>query len=201
MAQVGLKNFYYAAMTKDNSTDKENPGVEYFAPKRIVGLNSIDINPTVNDAVLYGDDAALATTSSLGEVEVTVDLAALELQDAAFLLGHNVVNGIMDSKAGDKAPYVAIMFESEKHDGKLRYVKLLKGRFTETQETINTKGDNVEYQIGQISGKFVAREFDGAWKRTYDQTGTDTTIADGWYTNVESSGTTTTDTTKVPLGQ
>lgn len=180
MAQVGLKKLYYAKLTKDDST-----GVTYETPKRIIGLNSIDISPTVNKATLYGDDAALATAASLGEVEITIDVADLPLTDAAALLGHTITDGVMVSKGDDSAPYVAIMFESEKHNGDIRYVKLLKGKFSESNETINTRGDSVDFQLNQITATFVTREYDGAWKKTQDSS--DATVATSWYASVESA--------------
>ena len=180
MAQIGLKKFFYAKLLSDN----EN-GVSYDTPKRIIGLNTVDISPTVNKATLYGDDSALATESSLGEIEVTIDIADLPIEDAAALLGHTVEDdGVMISKGGDSAPYVAIMFESDKHNGETRFVKLLKGKFSESQETINTRGDSIEYQLPQISASFVARTYDGAWKKTFDTT--DTSVTSSWYTCVES---------------
>ena len=209
MALVGLKNFYYAGMTKDE-IDGTDTVIQYATPSRIIGINSIDINPTVNKATLYGDDSALATASSLGEIEVTIDVADIPLKDLAFLLGHtyDATTNTMSSKGGDKAPYVAIMFESDKHDGKTRYIKLLKGRFSDSQETVNTRGDSVEFQLPQISGTFVTREADKEWKRTYDQTGTDTTVASNWYKYVDGSetaktlATTSTESTGVTfLGQ
>lgn len=182
MAQIGLRNFYYAIMTQE---DTASTAATYATPTRIVGLNKIDVNPTVNTATLYGDDIALATASSLGEITVTIDIADLKLPDLAALLGHTVNNGVMESKGSDNAPYVAIMFESEKHSGEIRYVKLLKGKFSETQETIDTRGDSINYQIGQITGKFVARANDSMWKKTQDST--DTAIASSWYASVESA--------------
>lgn len=179
MALIGLRNFYYATMTTE---DTATTAATYGTPKRIVGINSIDINPTVNKATLYGDDSALATASSLGEIEVTLDIADLPIEDLAALLGHTVNNGIMISKGSDSAPYVAIMFESEKHNGEIRYVKLLKGKFSESQETINTRGDSIEYQVPQITGTFVSRTNDSAWKHTQDTT--DTAIATSWYASV-----------------
>lgn len=180
MALIGLRNFYYATMTQE---DTATTAPTYATPKRIVGINSIDINPTVNKATLYGDDAALATASSLGEIEVTLDIADLPLDDLATLLGHTITAGTMVSKGSDSAPYVAVMFESEKHNGETRYVKLLKGKFSESQETINTRGDSIEYQVPQITGTFVARTNDSAWKRTMDST--NTTVATTWYASVE----------------
>lgn len=180
MALIGLRNFYYALMTTE---DTATTAAVYGTPKRIVGINSIDINPTVNKATLYGDDSALATASSLGEIEVTLDIADLPVEDLAALLGHTISGGVMVSKGSDSAPYVAIMFESEKHNGEIRYVKLLKGKFSESQETINTRGDSIEYQVPQITGTFVSRTNDSAWKHTRDTT--DTAVATAWYASVD----------------
>ncbi|MBQ9487532.1 MAG: hypothetical protein IJU91_07020 [Selenomonadaceae bacterium] len=180
MALIGLRNFYYATMTTE---DTATTAATYGTPKRIVGINSIDINPTVNKATLYGDDSALATASSLGEIEVTLDIADLPIEDLAALLGHTISDGVMVSKGSDSAPYVAIMFESEKHNGEIRYVKLLKGKFSESQETINTRGDSIEYQVPQITGTFVSRTNDSAWKHTRDTT--NTSVATAWYASVD----------------
>lgn len=179
MAQIGLRNFYYAIMTTEDTADT---AAVYAQPKRVVGINSIDISPTVNKATLYGDDIALATASALGEIEVTIDVADLPLTDLAALLGHTIENGVMTAKGSDSAPYVAIAFESEKHNGEIRYVKLLKGKFSESQETINTRGDSIEYQIPQISATFVARSNDSVWKLIQDSS--DTTIATSWYNSI-----------------
>lgn len=178
MAQIGLKKFYYAKLTQDDVN-----GVAYETPKRIIGLNSIDISPTVNKATLYGDDSALATEFAMGEIEVTIDLADLPLEDFAALLGHSIdSDGKMTAKGGDSAPYVGIAFESDKHNGETRYVKFLKGKFNESQETINTRGDSIEYQLPQLSATFVCREYDGAWKDILDTT--DTSVATSWYASM-----------------
>lgn len=180
MAQIGLKNFYYALMTQEETA---TTAATYGTMKRVVGINTINISPTVNKATLYGDDIALATASALGEISVTIDVADLPLEDLAALLGHQIVNGMLVSKGSDSAPYVAIAFESEKHNGEIRYMKLLKGKFSESQETINTRGDSIEYQIPQITATFVSRANDSVWRYMKDTT--DTTVATSWYASVE----------------
>ena len=177
-AQIGLQKFHYAVLTKDDST-----GATYGTPKKIAGLNSIDINPTVNKATLYGDDAPMATANSLGAITVKFESGDLPLEDEAALLGHTVSNGEMICKADDEAPDVAIMFKSKKHDGQTRYVKLLKGKFAEVQQTINTKGDNIEYQLNSLEGNFVAREFDKQWKRIADAE--NDSLDSTWFASVE----------------
>jgi phi13 family phage major tail protein len=81
---------------------------------------------------------------------------------------------------------VAIAFEAKKHNGQTRYVKLLKGRFSPSQETIQTKGESVNFTTPQMEGRFVAREYDGQWKRVADSDNTESaTVIASWYTNVE----------------
>lgn len=166
MALIGLKNFYYAPITED----PDGGQTTYGTPKKIGNAVSVDINPTVNKSQLYGDDMAVATATSLGEIAMSVETTDILLEDQAVLLGatYDSVNNTIISKSSDVAPYVGLAFESEKHDGGIRCVKLLKGKFAPSQETINTKGENLEFQVPKIDGTFVARQSDGAWKQIKD---------------------------------
>lgn len=174
MAQIGLKNLYYAVQSGENET--------YSTPKKIGEAVSVDINPSFDKVSLYGDDMAVATDISMKEVEVTIETTNIPLEDQAALLGHTYLaeEGLTASMT-DSAPYVALLFESEKHDGGIRCVKLMKGKFAPTQETINTKGESLEYQVPSLTGTFVADK-NGVWKKIKDfAKGTST--AD-WYTSV-----------------
>jgi len=93
----------------------------------------------------------------------------------------------MKSNANDVAPEVAILFESLKANGKKRFVKLLKGTFSEPDDTNKTKEDKIAFQTQKISGKFVIREFDGDWKHTTDEDAVGFVAGTGtaWYTAVE----------------
>lgn len=179
MALIGLKNFYYAPITED----PDGGQTTYGTPKKIGNAVSVDINPTVNKSQLYGDDMAVATATSLGEIAMSVETTDIPLEDQAVLLGANYdsVNNTIISKSSDVAPYVGLAFESEKHDGGIRCVKLLKGKFAPSQETINTKGENLEFQVPKIDGTFVARQSDGAWKKIKDFAAGASTAS--WYTS------------------
>lgn len=177
MALIGLKNIHYATLNEDNAVS-----LDYGRPKKIGNAVSVDINPTTNTANLYGDDMAVATDISLNEITVTIETTDIPLEDQAALLGHSFADGQLTAKGSDTAPDVALLFEAQKHDGGIRCVKLLKGKFAPSQETINTKGDNLEYQVPKLTGTFVARQSDGAWKITKDfAKGADTA---SWYTAV-----------------
>ena len=179
MAQVGLKNLYYAEMTADTTSE-----TTYTTPVKIGEAVSVDINPTINRAQLYGDDMAVAAHTGLGEITVTIETTELTLEAQAKLLGgtYDTTTATYTATGADSAPYVALLFESEKHNGGTRCVKLLKGKFAPTQETINTRGDSIEYQVPQLEGVFVARLSDKAWKKVQDfDEGSDTAT---WYTSV-----------------
>ena len=113
---------------------------------------------------------AVATDISFGEITVTIETTDIPIEDQAILLGHGYdsTTSVLTAKSSDTAPYVGLAFESQKHDGGIRCVKLYKGKFAPTQETVNTKGENIDYQVPQLEGTFVARQSDGAWKATKD---------------------------------
>ena len=182
MSKIGCKNFYYAKLTKDDAT-----GVTYETPKHIAGLISLGVKPASNTGTLYADNAPLETATTLGEITIDLDTADLPVEDEAALLGHTVVKGVITHSKDDIAPYVAIMFEGTKANGGTRYKKLLKGKFAEPEDSVETKKENISFQTRKISGKFVARTYDGEWARTADTDGTgyepDTGAA--WYTSVE----------------
>lgn len=179
MALVGLKNLYYAIMTINAGTGAET----YATPVKIGNAVSVDINPSIDKVSLYGDDMAVATDISLKEVSVTIETTDISLEDQAALLGHTYdpTNKTLTAKLTDSAPYVALLFESEKHDGGIRCVKLLKGKFAPSQETINTKGESLSYQVPKLQGTFVSNA-DGKWKIIKDvDKGTSTA---SWYSAV-----------------
>lgn len=177
MAQIGLKNLYYSVMTiGDNGTES------YGTPVKIGEAISVDINPSFDKVSLYGDDMAVATDISMKEVEVTIETTDIPLKDQAALLGHSYSESDgLTANMTDSAPYVALLFESEKHSGGIRCVKLMKGKFAPTQETINTKGESLEYQVPSLTGTFVADK-SGDWKKIKDFAKGAATAS--WYTSV-----------------
>lgn len=192
---IGVRNLHYALLKTDDAT-----GVTYDTPVSIPGVRTIDVKPSSGVDTLYGDDAPFDIASYLGNIEVTIDTAELSVEDMAALLGHTVSKGIIDFKSTDEAPYVAVLFESVKSNGKKRFVKLLKGKFAEPEENYQTKDSSVHWNTAKITGHFVVRTYDSAWKRVADEDGKDfeAATADAWYETVEaaaatSSGGTTSD--------
>lgn len=184
MPQVGLKNFHYALLKSDDET-----AVTYDTVKAIKGLISADIKPSASSETLYADDGPYEADTVLGDVTITIETADLSLEQQAELLGHTISKGVLVSKSSDKAPYVAIAFESGKSNGAIRYVKVLKVRFEEQQDSTKTQGNKVAFQTPKLEGKAVCRLYDGQWKRTADTDATefDAKTATNWYKAIEES--------------
>lgn len=179
MAIIGLKNLFYAKCTQD-----DEQGIAYSTPTKMGGAIQMAVNPQIAKNTLYADDAPFATASSITDITVTLDVADLTAEVIADLGGHTIgANGEIIYGASDSPPYVAILGESEKQDGSTRYFKLLKGKFNETQETIQTKGEKVEFTTPKLEGSFVARKHDKKWKIILDST--DATVANSWYASVD----------------
>jgi phi13 family phage major tail protein len=181
LALVGLKDLYYAKLTKDDGT-----GINYDTPSKIAGAINAKISPSVNTGILYADDGPDETISALSEISVELQVKDLPLSIQAVLLGHTI-NGttkIMRKNADDVAPYVAIGFKSLKSNGKYRYTWLYKGKFQLVKEEYKTKEENIEFQTPTIEGKFVKRQNDEAWMAQGDEdaTGWTASVGTGWFT-------------------
>ena len=198
MSLVGVSNFHYSKITTEDTVLAQ---AVYAAPVKISGTISVEGSAASNSATLFGDNAPIETATCLGDINVTVELADVDIATEADLLGHAVTGGIMESKASDVTPYVGIMFEYLKGNGKKRYVKLLKGQFQEPAESAKTKSDKIEFGTTKLVGKFVARKYDEIWKKKSDEDHPDyvASIGANWYTAVEAGADATPPTiTSVP---
>lgn len=181
---IGVKNLHYAILKTDDKT-----GATYETPVNIAGVRTIDVKPSSGVDTLYGDDAPYDVADYLGDISVTVDTAQIPLVDLAALLGHTVDKGVMEYKSTDTPPYVALMFESVKSNGKKRFVKLLKGKFAEPEDNFQGKDTSTHWNTAKLTGHFVVREYDSAWKRVADEDATDyeSATGDGWYRTVDTT--------------
>lgn len=189
MSYVGVKNFKYAIMSQDDST-----GVKYDNFVAVPGINKIEVKPNSSSASNYGDDVPLETAVSLGDIDVSLDLIDIPAKDVAALLGHTVKDGVTTYAGDDSAPYVAICFQGTKGDGTAKYIKVLKVKFQEPTDTLETKEASVKFQNPKISGKATARIYDREWKRTLDGDGAEEATIKAFLATVEPTTTTSAST-------
>ena len=147
-------------------------------------LRSVDIKPSTSTADLYADGQSIDSASNTASYELTFDTAALPLEYVAYLLGHNFENGQMIAHKDDVAPYFAVMFQSDKRNGGVRFLKFFKTVFAEPSVTGSTKEENISYQTPTITAKAIYRLSDGnSYTYADTESGYDNT-GDSWYESV-----------------
>ena len=177
--KVGLKDLYYALLTSDASD-----GAVYGTPVKITGAITANINPNASSGTLFADDGPLESTSQLGQIDLELGVADIPLALQGILLGSDAVAlGVLNKKATDVPPWLAIGFRSLKSNGSYRYVWLVKGKFREVEDNSETKDDSINWQTGTIMGQFVKRDYDEVWKKMADEDEASyVDIGDTWFT-------------------
>ncbi|MEG1543473.1 MAG: hypothetical protein RR382_02960 [Tannerellaceae bacterium] len=163
MATIGLRDVHYAIITNDDAT-----GTTYETPVRIAGAISANVNPNTASATLFADDGPYDSATTLGEIELELNMADVPPSVSAVMLGHTYSNGLLVKKSSDTPPYLAIGYRSLKSNGAYRHTWLYKGKFTDGEQNNSTKGDDIEYQTPTLKGAFVKRAFDDAWQMEAD---------------------------------
>ena len=183
MAYIGLANLHYAIMTTEETPT--TPPV-YGIPKRIVGINTMDITPEVEKTTLYGDNQALDTNINFKKCTIKIDTANLPLEDQAALLGHtyNSDTKVINVDSTDSAPNVAIMFDSNINGNKKWYTVFYKGKFGESGKNLKTRGESNEYDLHSIEGEFVFRTDINRIYSVKEAAASDTNIATSFYGTV-----------------
>lgn len=184
-AAVGLKNIYFAVLSKDDST-----GATYGTPKKISPALSANVSPTVNSATLNGDDGPILTANALGEIKVELGVSDVPFEIQAELLGSkiNPDTGLLIDNADDQAPEVALGFERTMSDGSSRFTWLLKGKFMLFNEEAKTKEGTPSFQTPTIEGTFLKRAFDGNWRFRVDSSNEKSAdLVASWFTAVPSA--------------
>lgn len=164
MALKGLRGFRFVTLKKD-----ENGLVEYDKEiKQLIGARSIKVTPKTSSAELYGDDQLLESNSSIGAIDVEIDLTGLPLPTRAILLGNKYENGVMIESKLDSPPEIAFGFVAAKSKQGDRMVWLTKGKAEPIGDEGKTQEDKVSYQTQKMKFKFMPRISDGLYKITAD---------------------------------
>lgn len=177
--QIGVSNLHYAILTSDEADSTP----VYETPVAIPGAVSINVNPNASLETLFADNGPYESATTLGQVEVELNVADLDLEVQAALLGHTITGGVLKRLSSDTPPYVAVGFKSLKSNGSYRYTWLSKGRFTPSQQNNETRGETINFQTQTITGAFVKRTSDDEWERHIDEDHDDYEAVDGtnWF--------------------
>lgn len=153
MAQIGLKNLYYAPITED-----EYGNETYGAPVRLAKAINADLTVNSNDATLYADDGADVVYRDFINGTLTLEVNDLGNAVAAALLGASIdANGALVSSGEDVPPPVAIAFQSKSARGGDRYFWFYRVVFSVPGASIQTKGESIEFATPSIEGTISRR--------------------------------------------
>lgn len=152
----GVDNFYFAEVTKDDST-----GYTCATPIHIP-VQEIGKTTDSSSEAHYYDNKAMIVVNSESADTITLTLAPPALDKLATLIGKSfdAATGMMvDSPRQNK--YFAIMYRTKGTDGGYRYVSRLKGQFNIPEETYQTENDGTDTNNTQIefTGIYTEHEF------------------------------------------
>lgn len=178
---IGLDRFYKAVLNSDTTA-----GVSYQTPTALKGALTLAYNPNSEVATLFADDGPYDTAETIGEIELEVGIADISQEDYAELMGHTITGGVMHELATDQPIDVAFGFRAKRSNGGYSYYWFLKGKFSKPSMDHETKGDSINWQTPTMTGKFVARVYDGKYKSSTRDDATDYTAAIGtaWFSSV-----------------
>jgi phi13 family phage major tail protein len=177
--KIGLKSVYYALLDDDDVTT----GVTYATPVSLIGAITANVNPNSSKETLFADDGPMVVATTLGEVELELNMADLSLAAQAILLGHDTpVSGVLTRHADDVPPWLALGWKSLKANGSYRYFWLVKGKFMVPEEANETKADSITFSTPTITGGFVKRDYDDVYKIEADADEDYEGGDDGWFT-------------------
>ena len=164
MAKIGLKNFKFSILDKDDKVT---------VPESLGKAVSCKVAIDKNEAVLYADDGVAESDYSFKKGTVTLEVDEDADEVFAKLLGHSIskeaeTTGEVIRNADDVAPYVAIGRILTKIVNGVRKYKveyLCKVKFKEPDADETTKGESVEFKTSSIEGAVVTLA-SGEWSRT-----------------------------------
>ena len=175
MAKIGLRNFKYSVLDKDDKVTEA---------KSLGKAVSCKVSIEKYEAELYADDTIAESDYSFKKGTITLEVD--DDNDAVFaeLLGHTIATGT-DGKSGefvrsanDTAPYVAVgRILSKLVNGARTYkVEFLhKVKFKEPDVEETTKGDSIEFKTCTVEGT-ISQLANGEWSKA--KTFTDYTEAE-----------------------
>ena len=152
---IGLKNLVIAPVESDTESS-----TTYGDLQRVAGAIEASITPSNTDPdVQYYDDVEGDVLYPDPELSFKTKLADIPLTIQEMIFGNEIDNnGVLIRTATDKPGYFAVVFKSEKANGKFRYVWLYKVRAKPVTENYATKeGKTINRQTGEVIRRLLTR--------------------------------------------
>lgn len=166
MAQIGLK---YLICSKLTETETDTT----YAEGRIMAYAiKADMNIEVNEGVLRGDDRIIENVKEFKSGKLTLNGDHLDYETRALILGHTLTtiesgtNKKMTSKGSDDGAFVGVGFYATSIKNNIRGFRaiwLTKVKFGVPSESMETRGETINFQTPTIEGTILTNVLD-VWK-------------------------------------
>lgn len=165
MAQIGLQYLICAPVTETKTAVTFKGGmVMSYAIK-------VDLSIEINEGKLYGDNRVIENIKEFKSGKVTLNGDHLSYEVLSLILGHKLEQlqsggQKLTAKGDDEGKYVGVGFYSTAiKDGvkKYRAIWLHKVKFGIPNESLETKGDSINFQTPSIEGTILTDVL-GVWK-------------------------------------
>ena len=156
MAKIGIKGLTYATFTSGG----EGGSITYGTGVKLDDyMIRADITEEREDTGFYADDHKIDSEKSMTGATVSLELANMTDTLETALLGYvTATTSELNVTDGD-APFVGIGFVTkERFKGTVTYKAywFYKVQFAKEQDSVQTKGENMEFQTETISGDALA---------------------------------------------
>lgn len=174
--KVGIKHLTYAPYTSggDGSTVTYGTGA-YLADYMV----KADMGEERSDVDMYADDHKIDSDNSMTAQTLTLELANMtDAMETAFL-GYTVSSGVV-TVTDDPAPFIGVGFvRKERYKGTITYTGywFYKVQFGLDTDSVNTKGENLEFQTHSLTGSAVAVTLTSGGKGVFSEHKRETTEA------------------------
>lgn len=168
MALVNVDKLYFAVIDKD---EVGAGNLSYQEPEYIPGVQQFQAKLKTDTGTLYEEGILTDQDSIISEINISFDLGHLSNSQYAKYLGHHVdANGGVYALEGDKAPYIAIMYEYTKSgNGAKGFKTYYKGQLVEPDDAVKQKEGKVDYQNHTVEATFQPLKNNGMWKYTIEE--------------------------------
>lgn len=154
LPRVGCDMLHAAKLLTDTAE-----GVTYDTSVALKNVKTIGFRPSSSISTFNADDGPRVVYAQVGEEVVSIEVADLLPKEYALLTGANYNKGLV-SVGNPTPPDFAVMWRSQKSNGKYRYLRVLKTKFGVPDTEYRTKETSPEFQTQTIEGRNALRVFD-----------------------------------------
>lgn len=157
--KINIKNPVYCEVTTDTME-----GTTYGEVKSLGEAQEAQLTPSIATGKLYGNGAIVDSSAVLTGITLALKSTKIPIEVQADIFNYTVKDGVVQVKAGQKAKYIAVGYETEQTDGSSEYTWLLKGRPQPLNSDVKQSEGNITYTTDTINVDFVQRLSDGMVK-------------------------------------